>query len=171
MRRNSWVIVCLSLAALATPGFAAEAPPPCSSAEYRQFDFWIGRWDVASPQGQVQGSNEISRALGDCALRERWKGSQGMSGESLNSYDATRRMWHQTWVDDRGTLLTVEGGLRDSSMVMQGVRPGPGGKSVRQRITWTPKSKDEVHQHWETSSDDGATWTTAFLGVYRRAKP
>ncbi len=25
---------------------AASSAPPCSSAEYRQFDFWVGEWEV-----------------------------------------------------------------------------------------------------------------------------
>jgi hypothetical protein len=29
----------------------------------------------------------------------------GYSGESLNEYDAARKVWHQTWVDSSGTLL------------------------------------------------------------------
>jgi len=168
----------LTLAALASqiaPSHAADStrtvpPPPCSAPAYRQFDFWLGRWDVSSPQGQVQGTNEITRALGQCALRERWVGAKGGVGESLNAYDASRRVWHQTWIDAQGTLLTLEGGLREGSMVLEGVQPGADGKPVRQRITWIPKSADEVHQVWDSSTDDGRTWTTAFHGVYRRAK-
>lgn len=25
----------------------APAPPPCESAEYRAFDFWLGQWSTA----------------------------------------------------------------------------------------------------------------------------
>lgn len=167
------VLVALVLATTVSPSFAADPPPPpppCSAPAYRQFDFWLGRWDVSSPQGQVQGTNEITKAIGECSLRERWVGSKGGNGESLNAYDASRKVWHQTWIDAGGTLLTLEGGLRDGSMVMEGVQPGADGKPVRQRITWTPKSADEVHQVWESSTDDGKTWTTAFHGIYRRAK-
>jgi hypothetical protein len=35
-----------------------------------------------------------------------------------------------------------------------------------QRITWTPE-QDGVRQHWQSSADDGATWTTVFDGHYR----
>jgi hypothetical protein len=173
MPRPAAVLALLALSVAAHPAIAqsppaAAGPPPCTGPEHRQFDFWLGRWEVASPAGRAQGTNEITRALGQCALRERWRGVGGMSGESLNTYDAARRVWHQTWVDDRGTVLLVDGGWRDSAMVMEGVLPGPGGRPQRQRIRWTPRSRDEVHQVWETSDDDGSTWKTSFHGVYRR---
>ena len=53
-------------------------------------------------------------------------------------------------------------------MVMEGRAPGEDPAVLeRQRITWTPEG-DEVRQVWETSADDGQTWTTAFDGLYRR---
>ena len=33
---------------------------PCASAEHKQFDFWVGDWDVRSAAGQVLGHNRIS---------------------------------------------------------------------------------------------------------------
>jgi hypothetical protein len=66
-------------------------------------------------------------------------------------------------------VLRLAGGLRDGRMVLEGVLPKPGGQGEqRQRIAWTPNDDDSVTQHWETSDDDGATWRTAFLGIYRR---
>jgi hypothetical protein len=53
-------------------------------------------------------------------------------------------------------------------MVLEGWGPGDDLDAVdRQRITWTTDG-DEVRQLWETSSDDGKTWTIAFDGRYRR---
>jgi len=56
-------------------------------------------------------------------------------------------------------------------MVLEGRAPAEDDPSRldRQRITWTPSlDGSEVRQHWEVSSDDGATWQTAFDGHYRR---
>ncbi|CAN5170593.1 hypothetical protein BH11PSE14_BH11PSE14_24070 [soil metagenome] len=66
-------------------------PPPCASAEHRQFDFWLGDWQVFDKTGVVQ----------------------------------------------------------------------------RERITWTPNADGSVRQFWESSSDDGKRWTTAFDGLYK----
>jgi hypothetical protein len=66
-------------------------------------------------------------------------------------------------------VLTLEGGLHDGAMVMEGLAPGDGEGSApeRQRITWTSRG-GEVRQHWEVSADDGTTWRTAFDGRYVR---
>ena len=100
-------------------------------------------------------------------LHEHWHGSGGVEGRSLNAYDEARGCWHQTWMDSTGGMLLLDGGLRDGAMVLEGRAPsGRTGVDV-QRITWT-QAGDEVRQVWETSTDDGATWTVAFDGRYRR---
>ena len=42
---------------------AAQQPPakPCETERHRQFDFWIGSWDVHDAQGKHVGENEITR--------------------------------------------------------------------------------------------------------------
>jgi len=92
---------------------------------------------------------------------------RGYSGESLNTYDATRKVWHQTWVDTSGTLLLLEGGLRGDSMVLEGQTVDASHAVTRHRITWSPQSDGGVRQHWE-STDAKGQWTTAFDGHYRK---
>ncbi len=151
-----------------TPG---NAPAPCAAAEHRQFDFWIGEWDVTNPAGAVAGKNRITQVLNGCVLLEEWAGAGGGSGKSFNLYDARRKRWQQTWVDGNGGILELHGGLTSSgTMVLAGDQPAQGGGTVRNRITWTPRSATEVRQLWETSSDGGATWTTAFDGTYRKMR-
>jgi hypothetical protein len=133
----------------------------------RDFDFWIGEWDVYGPRGRRLGTNSIIPLLDGTALAEHWRGEGGVEGHSLNAYDASADRWHQTWVDSTGGLLLLEGALRDGAMVLQGTAPTAGGASQHQRITWTPEP-DGVRQHWESSDDEGATWQTAFDGHYRR---
>ena len=76
-------------------------------------------------------------------------------------------------MDSTGDMLLLEGGLVDGAMVLEGRAPsGEDPTAVdRQRITWTQVSDAdgaEVRQLWESSGDDGATWTVAFDGRYRR---
>jgi hypothetical protein len=133
----------------------------------RDFDFWIGEWDVFGPQGRPAGTNSIRRLLDGQALAEHWHGRGGVEGHSINAYDASTDRWHQTWVDSTGGLLLLDGGLVDGAMVLEGTVVGAGGAPPqRQRITWT-SLPDGVRQHWETSDDDGIRWQTAFDGHYR----
>ncbi len=88
MRKTICTLLCplLSSAALA-------AAPPCTEAPYRAFDFWIGTWDVHTPDGQLAGSNRITAEEQGCLLVERWRSTNGVSGQSYNFYDTTSGRW------------------------------------------------------------------------------
>lgn len=149
------------------PRFLALLEPlkPCNAAEFRQFDFWLGDWDVTSPA--IPGSssrNRITLINGGCTLREEYTTPLGYAGTSLNFYDAERLVWHQTWIDNQGGALYLEGRLESRSMVLA-TTTDP--QSI-QRITWTPLEDGRVRQHWEATADGGKTWSTVFDGYYAR---
>ena len=150
-------------ACLAAPALAA----PCDAPEHRAFDFWLGEWNVRTPDGKLAGVNRIVREYGGCVLHERYDTGKGYSGESLNVYDASRKAWHQTWVDTDGTLLLLEGGARDGRMILEGQTVNAEGPPTKHRITWSPNADGSVRQHWE-STDAKGQWTTAFDGTYTR---
>lgn len=160
------VIACAGETAVAQTAVPPPTPAPCRATEYRQFDFWVGDWDVRTPDGKPAGSNRIERILGGCALRETWKGAIGTNGTSLNSWDPGTRRWHQTWVGDDGVLLKLEGGLRAGKMVLLGETVSANGERALQRITWSTMAGGRVRQYWEQSSDAGKTWAIAFEGIY-----
>jgi hypothetical protein len=143
---------------------------PCASAEYRQFDFWIGDWEVRRPDGKPAGTNRISRILGGCVIQENWSGAGGSSGTSYNIYDRVRRRWHQTWVDDRGSLLQLDGEFTNARMTLRGETLDSSGVRLLQRITWDPVAPAQVRQLWESSRDGGKTWTVVFDGRYVRRR-
>jgi hypothetical protein len=143
---------------------------PCADEAHHQFDFWIGTWEVTNTQEQVVGTNRISSILGGCVLLEEWQSKGPYSGKSLNIYDAANDKWHQTWVDNGGLLLELDGRLEKGNMVMKGHRPGQDGAEVLHRITWEPLEDGDVQQTWDTSADEGQTWTTQFDGRYSLEK-
>ena len=164
----------IPLALMVTAAVSASAtaqqpahPPSCTSAEQHQFDFWIGDWEVTLPNGKHAGTNRIDPILSGCVLQENWSGAGGMHGKSYNIYDAKGHRWHQTWVDDRGSLLELNGGFEDGKMVLTGEQKDSSGTTL-QRITWTPAGTGEVRQLWESSSDGGKTWAVQFDGRYRK---
>lgn len=148
----------------------APATRPCSAEATRHFDFWQGRWLVQAATGLLAGHNTIRPILGDCALHERYTTPSGYEGESFNVYDASRGVWHQTWIDNGGLLLRLEGGYEGDRMVMQGPTVGANRSETLNRITWSrvDGDPDRVRQHWETSTDGGTTWATGFDGLYIR---
>jgi hypothetical protein len=143
----------------------APAPQPCTAPEYRQFDFWLGDWDVEAPANPGRISrNRITSTNGGCTLLEQYTTPGGFEGSSLNFYDVARKVWHQTWIDNQGQPLYLEGGLRGDAMVMQTTAD----PAQVQRITWTPLPDGRVRQHWESTTDGGRTWSTVFDGYYTR---
>jgi hypothetical protein len=151
------------------PHQAESRRAPCAGAEHHQFDFWLGDWEVRTPDGKPSGTNRITRILGGCALREEWTGAGGSNGTSLNAFDAAARRWRQTWADDKGNVLLLTGSYREGKMVLEGESGSPKGPAtVRNRITWAPLPGGRVRQLWEASSDGGRSWAPAFDGTYAR---
>jgi hypothetical protein len=159
--------IALLVLALLSAASQAAAPLPCSTPEHRQFDFWIGDWQVHKPDGSLAGINRITREYGGCVIHERYANGKGYSGESLNIYDASRKVWHQTWVDDGGLLLTLEGRWDGKNMILEGMSPGADGTMARQRISWTPDREGNLRQLWE-SADSKGTWSVVFDGRYTK---
>jgi len=170
---KTWAVASV-LAMVPGANVAAETTTPsasksCATPENRQFDFWIGEWEVTQA-GKPAGLNRIERILDGCALLESWAGVSGYRGNSVNFYDAARRRWHQTWIDTSGLALALDGEFVGGSMVLAGTRFDPTRKqTLHDRITWTPNADGTVRQLWE-SSTDGKTWSVAFDGLYSRRK-
>jgi len=169
MRALSRPLLSIALVLSTSVPTAGEARP-CDDARHRQFDFWIGDWEVRTPDGALAGTNRIVRIQGGCGLQENWEGTSGMTGTSLNAYDPARDLWHQTWVDSHGSLLLLEGSFKDGRMILRGgARPAREG-TMADRITWEATGGGIVRQLWEQSTDGGRTWTVAFDGRYARRR-
>jgi tetratricopeptide (TPR) repeat protein len=98
---------------------AKKNQKPCASAaENRQFDFWLGDWDVSTTSGAVPaGTSKIELILGDCVVQENWKSLNSLySGKSYNIYDSALKRWEQYWVDNAGGNIFFHGELKDGVM-------------------------------------------------------
>ena len=166
------LLLAASSGAQTTPA-ATPTPPPAPAPlppESRQFDFWIGEWDVTTPDGRPAGASRIESVSNGAALLENWTGypaPTGRSGKSLNAYNQGRKQWQQYWVGSGGGVLELAGGLVDGSMVLSGEHDVRG-KRLVEKITWTPNADGSVRQHWQQSADGGESWTDAFDGLYRK---
>jgi hypothetical protein len=163
-------LLLLLLGMLTTAPAGAQTPnntKPCSQSIYRQFDFWIGEWNVFS-EGKLAGANSVQKILGGCVIQENWTDALGNSGKSFNTYNPYKKKWQQNWVDDRGSVLEFTGEAKDGVMAYQAELPASGGGKLIYRMTFTKLSENRVRQLWEQSTDGGKTWQPLFDGDYQR---
>jgi hypothetical protein len=172
------LLLAASTAAAQAPATQPQQPPrPCPTrTEARQFDFWLGDWEVTpwqqppGPNMRVLGTNRIELLLEQCLIMENWSTGNGRGGKSMNFWDVNRAKWRQIWVADVGGSLDYEGEFRDGAMRFEGWTRAPNGGRVLQKLTFFPIHRDTVRQLFETSADSGRTWTPGFDGRYVRRR-
>ena len=105
------VILLAGFTAHSSPAPPSPSPAPCAAPEYRQFDFWLGDWNVYNPAGALVGTNRVTREFDGCVLQEHWvaAGTSPQRGSSFNTWSPGARKWHQTWVDSTGGFLLLDG--------------------------------------------------------------
>ncbi|HVS24032.1 MAG TPA: tetratricopeptide repeat protein [Gammaproteobacteria bacterium] len=143
---------------------------PCESEpEARDFDFWIGRWEVREPDGTLVGTDTIEKRDGGCSLVERYEGAGGSSGTSVSFYLPSRGEWRQVWTGSGGTLFDITGKLVDGSMKMEGqVEYVDGNRVVAFRGSWTQAADGRVRQRLEEFDLGAQSWIVWFDGFFRR---
>ena len=169
---NACIALCAAAFAHSTSAQAATTPSPwgCPAAEYHLLDFWIGDWDTFD--SDAPNAHSIARArvepiaLG-CALHELYEQEDGLIGDSILSYDPVRKAWQQTWVTNRGSIMTIAGDFKDGALVLEGEAHLMDGRTVVQRITWKNEG-DGVRESAVLSKDGGKTWTPAFDVRFRK---
>jgi len=149
-----------------------KAAEPCkNSPEYRQFDFWVGEWNVQNPLGQPAGTSSIQQILNDCIVFENWTGQGGYTGKSFNLYNKVTGKWEQIWVDSMGAITKYEGQLvKDGVLEYHYGSKEADGSTMQHRLTFFKLGPDRVRQFSETSVDDGKTWSTEYDLTYIRKK-
>lgn len=147
---------------------------PCAyTPENRQFDFWLGEWNVSTTQGAVpSGSSKIELILEDCVVQEYWKSlNSPYAGKSYNIYNASLKRWEQYWVDSIGGNIFFYGGLKDGVMdYWTDDLPQPDGTKLKRHLQFFKLGSDTVRQFSQGSSDGGTTWQVEYDFTYTRKK-
>jgi hypothetical protein len=163
------------------PAAPAANASPCALPEMRQFDFWVGEWELVSryrrPDGtwtDERATDSVHPVLGGCALYQEWKGvvgGQPIQGVSLTSYAPDQRQWQQAWSDDSGpTLYVFTGGMEGDRIVLS--RPVVvDGKSAVRRQVFQNIQPDGFDWTYEQTLDGGTTWDPLWTIRYTRKRP
>ncbi len=143
----------------------------CCSEDHKNFDFWVGRWEVRNPDGSPAGSNVIEKVQDNCVLKENWVSARsGYTGTSYNFFNSQTGNWEQVWIDNQGQSLHMSGNREGNKMILKTEwQTDRSGNSFFHRISWTLNDDGSVRQLWETINDNKQV-TIAFDGLYKRAK-
>ena len=152
-----------------TVEFLAQIKKPCNSKEYKQFDFWVGNWNVYDSKNKLIGKNKVVRMDNACAIQENWNSMVGASkGTSYNYYNATDKKWHQVWIDNAGGSLVLKGHYKNNKMILRSTLiTGKKGDYYNQ-ITWFKNSDGTVTQLWELLDKQLTSFNEIFRGTYKK---
>jgi len=144
---------------------------PCEDAEFKQFDFWVGDWDVASAaDGVHRGASHISKEMGGCVVWENWTSAGNpYFGKSYNTWNPNLKRWEQYWVDTSAGVMFFHGGLKDNIMdYWTDDVPQVGGGTLLRHLQFFNLGPDKVRQFSQGSGDGGKTWHTEYDFIYTR---
>lgn len=148
---------------------------PCAyTPENRQFDFWVGEWNVETSNGAVPaGQSRIEKTLADCVILENWQSNGNpYSGKSYNIYNSALKRWEQFWVDNVGGNIFFYGELNKDGVMdyYTDELPQPDGTKLKRHLQFFPLGPDKVRQFSQGSTDGGKTWKVEYDFTYLRKK-
>ena len=167
MLRSAFIGLLFAVAPSALAQDDAQPPSPCSGDVFKQFDFWLGTWDVTTPDGTLAGVNRITSEENGCLILEQWSSAGGGTGQSYNYYNPATEKWRQVWVS-AGGMIDYEGGLTDTgSMKLTGtITYVATGQQAPFTGEWTPNEDGTVTQYFEQYDAESDEWQPWFTGLY-----
>lgn len=147
----------------------AQTTSPCSAPESSQFDFWVGDWNLTY-NDSLHSTNKIDHEFDGCVIHEHFfDPNQKYKGESWSVFNPNTKMWQQTWVDNQGAYIALNGKFENSEMLLftepHALKAGGTGINKMRYYNITDKSFD---WNWEQSTDNGKTWTIGWKIHYVR---
>ncbi len=132
------------------------------SDEAKQFNFWVGEWDVFNPQGRRDGTSIIQIFANGCGILENWTDSFGGTGKSINFYDSGDQKWYQYWIGGGGGPGRWYGRFSDGAVRYENETVDKTGKKTLGRLTFFDVDPNTVRQWSQSSTDGGKTWMTNY---------
>lgn len=139
----------------------------CSTNESHQFDFWIGEWNLVW-NDTSKGTNHIVKEYGSCIIHENFADRvSNYFGQSFSVYNSKTKSWEQTWIDNQNSYMLFNGGLVNNEMILNQLETPV---DDLRRMRFTSITQNNFDWYWESSKDNGKTWSTLWLIHYNRTK-
>ena len=179
------------VAALVLPCAAARAQvtlpdsPACPDARSRQFDFWLGEWDVNNRHRRPDSDDPIWYetglahthvwpVVGGCGIVEHWDGAltfDRVIGFSVRTFDPVREMWELVllWPSaNRPVFATFEGQFRHGRGEFDAGSVDAHDRPQTTRISFADIRPDAFRWDLSLSGDSGITWRTTWIMEFTR---
>jgi hypothetical protein len=141
------------------------------STEASKFDFWVGEWDL-SWSDTLKGSNSIKKEMNAKVIHENFNDpNTGFYGQSWSVYNPKMKVWQQTWVDNQGGYIVLNGNYENNKMILSTEEKTlASGKKVINRMIFYNITKESFDWNWENSEDGGLNWKLNWKIHYKRKK-
>lgn len=173
-------MISLALLLLACPAQEAVSEP----SPRRQFDFWVGEWEVNNRFLQADGSwkdgggarARITPVLDGDAILEEWSGTlsgRQQLGFSLRAYDKASKKWKLllNWPSGGDTNFgTLEGSFRHGRGEFFFDSLDAQGQRVMNRYTFSDGLANSVRWDNASSNDLGQSWRTSWIMEFSRTR-
>jgi hypothetical protein len=136
-----------------------------------QFDFWIGKWDLYS-EGSMMGTNTVDTILEGNAIEENFVEfpPDPFHGKSWTTFNAVTQKWEQTTVDNKGHHSFFTGEFKNDTMTLVRDFLNAKGEKRKQRMLFYNIAPNGLEWNFAVSANDGKTWATLYMVVYKRKK-
>src|SRR5271166_1152942 len=119
---------------LPATALAADAAP-CASPENRQFDYWLGNWNIGAAGSSGNARSTVTLSLDKCLVVENWDGGRGHSGQNIFGYSADDKSWYGMFADNEGRVhVFTSGKVSSGSAEFEGTNRGANGENVLNRV-------------------------------------
>jgi hypothetical protein len=184
------VLMTLALGVFMTLPANAQDEAVSPPEEIHQMDWFVGEWEVESrylidPEADewIEESvvSTVSPIIGGFALLETFTGSLGgapIDAISVRTYNTNLGKWEQRWLDNTNATgfaeYTGEWNDETGEFIAYSNRSftpedeGGRGENNGAREVFFDIEDDRFSWRWETSNDDGETWTVLWTLEYTR---
>lgn len=165
---------------------AQEQAAPCRAPAYRQFDFWLGEWDVVNRQRRPEGTawgvtgratDRVYAVAGGCGIVEHWRGGTApgyVVGYSLRAWNPGKQKWDLVLLwprPEQPRFFSLDGSFRHGRGDFFRSATDPQGHPVEIRFTFSDVTANSLRWNDGTSRDGGMTWSTTWIMEFTRRDP
>ncbi len=189
MPRTLFVLI-LTLAVLhpgpASPQAQTQSQGGPCTGPYRDFDFWVGEWDVLNRNRPTDESTwydtgmataRVYPVVAGCAIVEHWRGNaygSFIEGFSLRSFNPNTGQWELAllWpTDGRPRFGVLRGGFRHNRGEFFSRGIGAQGDTTFTRFTFSDITPQTVLWQDGNSADGGRSWSSSWIMEFTRREP